>query len=215
MFKTKVKFFATVSMIAILFIGLAVVSSSKAEQKTSYAVILVGHGIPPSDYPKEKMAEWFKNGGPHVADNDHGDHGDHGHHDGDHHDSGYDHALRTKEILYWPRTEKNDLYYMGVKKLAEQLQLKIGQNVSISFNEFCAPTLSDAVDDAVARGEKRIVVISTMMTAGGGHSEKDIPASINIKKKEYPGVEIVYAWPFDNHLVAETLATQINSFSNH
>jgi sirohydrochlorin ferrochelatase len=48
-----------------------------------------------------------------------------------------------------------------------------------------------------------------MMTRGGEHSEKDIPAAVQRARQRHPGVEMTYVWPFDLSQVARFLADQI------
>ncbi|MHB1118804.1 MAG: sirohydrochlorin chelatase [Bellilinea sp.] len=64
------------------------------------------------------------------------------------------------------------------------------------FNEFCGPSLSDAVRTTAAKGTQRVVVVTPMVT-GGDHAEIKIPAEINQLQGEFPQVEMIYTWPFD------------------
>jgi sirohydrochlorin ferrochelatase len=49
-----------------------------------------------------------------------------------------------------------------------------------------------------------------MMTRGGEHSEKDIPAAIRRARERHSGIEAIYVWPFNVSQVAQFLATQIS-----
>ena len=79
----------------------------------------------------------------------------------------------------------------------------------VGFNEFCNPTLEKTLDTAVANGAEKIIVITPMMTPGGEHSEIEIPAIIKRAQERSPGVEILYAWPFEIAEVAKFLTSQI------
>jgi sirohydrochlorin cobaltochelatase len=85
--------------------------------------------------------------------------------------------------------------------------------VIVGFNEFCAPTLEEALDRAAARRPQKIIVATPMMTPGGEHSARDIPAAIGQVRERHPGVEIVYAWPFPVRDVARFLASQVSRFA--
>ena len=67
--------------------------------------------------------------------------------------------------------------------------------VVVGFNEFCAPDLAQALDEAAARGAGQVVVTTPMMTTGGEHAEQDIPAAIDQAPARHPQVTFDYAWP--------------------
>ncbi len=164
-------------------------------------VILVGHGSPASDYPRERLREFFRlHGHDHEANQ--------GGHDAAHSEL----AAREREIREWPRTPENDPYKFGFDRLADALQKQTEHKVLAAYNEFCAPSISEVVAQVVSDGADRIIVVTTMMTPGGGHSEKDIPKALAEARKRHPNIEIVYAWPFDLERVAATLSDQIKSF---
>ena len=79
----------------------------------------------------------------------------------------------------------------------------------VGFNEFCGPDLGEAIDQAIAHGAEKVVVITAMMTAGGEHSEVDIPQIIQRAQEQYPHIPILYAWPFEVSEVAKFLAARI------
>ena len=109
----------------------------------------------------------------------------------------------------WSRTERNDAFYAAFHSLAEKLSLATGWDVIVGLNEFCGPRLGDALDQAVARGADKIIVITPMMTTGGEHAEIDIPAAIEQGQQRHPDIEFRYAWPFDIDQVAPFLRTQV------
>ena len=159
------------------------------------------HGAPPNDYPKQELGEFFNL----RSRLEHGRNGDTG-------------AIQARlaelerKIREWPRTAQNDPYHSAAYDLARHLQLAFGSPVVVGFNEFCAPTLDEALDQAAMEAAERIVVITPMMTRGGGHSEKEIPAAVQRAKERHPNMQILYAWPFDTADIASFLLTQIRSF---
>jgi len=112
------------------------------------------------------------------------------------------------KIRAWPRTVKNDPFWAGSQELAEHLRTATGSEVIVGFNEFCAPTLDDALDQA-ARQSDKVFVITPMMTRGGEHSEVEIPDSVKRAQERHPNVAFKYAWPLDISAIARFLAEQI------
>jgi sirohydrochlorin cobaltochelatase len=118
------------------------------------------------------------------------------------------------KIRHWPRTPSTDPYQSGLQAVAARLQSRLnGVLFGIAFNEFCSPTLEEAVEDLIEQGATHITVTTTMFTPGGSHSEVEIPEILDHLRPQHPGVDLRYAWPFDLELVAGTLAEQIRRFS--
>lgn len=119
-----------------------------------------------------------------------------------------------RRIRRWPRTAATDPYQSGLVAVADALRPHLdGLLFAIAYNEFCAPTVEEAVEDLIAQGATQITVATTMFTPGGSHSEVEIPEILDQLRSRHPGVELRYAWPFDLHLVARTLAEQLQRFS--
>lgn len=117
-------------------------------------------------------------------------------------------------IRRWPRTAETDPYRSGLEAVAAALRPQLeGVLFAVAYNEFCAPTLEESVEDLIRQGATQITVTTTMFTPGGSHSEIEIPEILEHLRPQYPGVELRYAWPFDLQLVAKTLAEQIKRFS--
>jgi sirohydrochlorin cobaltochelatase len=112
----------------------------------------------------------------------------------------------------WPRTPENDPFHAGSHRLAERLRRATGLEVIVAFNEFCGPSVEEALGQAASNGAGRIVAITPMMTPGGEHSEVDIPNAIERARRNHPQVEFAYAWPFDEEEIAGFLAAQVNRF---
>ena len=161
-------------------------------------IILVGHGGIPADYPRERVtklrtleARRRATGGPPTAEE----------------------MELDRELRHWPRTPKTDPYRSGLEALASELKPFLnGERFAIAYNEFCAPTLQEAVRDLVVVGVKEIVVVPSMLTPGGSHSEIEIPEALERLRRDHRGVSIRYAWPFDLTSVAGMLASQIARF---
>jgi sirohydrochlorin ferrochelatase len=119
------------------------------------------------------------------------------------------------KIRRWPRTSATDPYQSGLEALAAQLQSRLnGGLFAVAYNEFCAPTLEEAVKELIIKGATHIVVTTTMFTPGGSHSEVEIPEILDHLRPQHPGVELRYAWPFDLQQIAHLLTEQIQRFSH-
>ena len=117
-------------------------------------------------------------------------------------------------IRRWPRTEATDPYRSGLEAVAKELRPHLnGALFAVAYNEFCAPTLEESVEELIQKGVTHITVTTTMLTPGGSHSEIEIPEILEHLKQRHPDVALRYAWPFDLKLVATTLAEQIRRFS--
>ncbi len=118
------------------------------------------------------------------------------------------------KIRRWPRTRETDPYQWGLVAVAAELKSMLnGVLFSVAYNEFCAPTLEESVEELIRQGATHITVVTTMFTPGGSHSEVEIPEILDHLRPHHPGVELRYAWPFDLQDVANTLAQQVKRFS--
>lgn len=177
-------------------------------------IVLAMHGAPPNDFPSRELGEYFHlHSAVEAAHHGSQPHGN-GHHNGQGQPpitaeelSRY-HDLEER-IRHWPRTEANDPFHTGSMALAKALEQECCQRVLVGFNEFCAPSLEDAFQEAAEAHVRRVLVITPMMTSGGSHAEKDIPAAIGAARERYPNIEFTYAWPFGQREVAGFLATQV------
>ena len=69
--------------------------------------------------------------------------------------------------------------------------------------------MAEAIGHIAGRGASRILVIPTMLTPGGVHSEIDIPNALKEVAHTHPGVSIEYVWPFSLDRVAGLLADHV------
>jgi sirohydrochlorin cobaltochelatase len=160
------------------------------------AVILVGHGGVPTDCPREVVTRLKTLEAQRRA-------------------SGRAPSAEELEldarIRRWPRTAQTDPYRDGLEALAAQLRpLLNGASLAIAYNEFCTPTLEEAVEELIATGAASITVVPSMLTPGGVHSEVEIPETLEHLRVRYPHIELRYAWPVDLTLVACMLAEQLS-----
>ena len=169
---------------------------SGANEKT--VIVLAMHGEPPRDFPKDKFGAFFRL----QTRLEFGEELGREHQD--------EFAELDSEMRCWPRTPENDPFYFGSQEMARNLSRATGYQVILGFNEFCAPPLDDAIDEAAKPKPEKIIIITPMVTPGGGHSEEDIPALAKQAQKRHPDVPIVYAWPFDPSKTAQFLAEQID-----
>lgn len=160
-------------------------------------IVLAMHGAPPNEVPRRKVIELV------------------GLHQALEHAPAFVRSMLAgryrrldAEIRVWPRTRQNDPFWAGSQELAEHLHAATGSEVIVGFNEFCAPTLDAALDQAAKQADK-VVVVTPMMTRGGEHSEVEIPDSVKRAQERHPTVAFQYAWPLDVTAIAQFLAEQI------
>jgi sirohydrochlorin cobaltochelatase len=153
------------------------------------AVLIVGHGAPASDTPREWVGELKRR---EAAKQPLGE---------------FDGKVRN-----WKRTPQTDPYQAGCEAIAAQVrQAMPGWEVAVAYNEFCAPTIEDAVEKLLSEGAAEIAVIPTMYTRGGIHSEIEIPEIMVALRKKHPGANLRYVWPIDLAAIASFLSGQVLS----
>jgi sirohydrochlorin cobaltochelatase len=168
--------------------------------KAQRGVLLVGHGGIPKDYPREFVTKLKTLEARRRA-------------------SGTEPTAEEVEldrrIRQWPRTRETDPYRAGFEALATHLKgLLDGVHFAIAYNEFCAPTVEEALEEMIQAGITTITVVPSMLTPGGSHSEIEIPESVERLRVRFPHTDIRYAWPFDLPAVATMLATQLQRFGS-
>ena len=162
-------------------------------------IVLAMHGMPPKDFPQADKLQFFKLRAALSRP-----------------EPGLDRQASLKRLAeldqkmrQWPRTPQNDAFSFAAQKLAGYLEEKTGHEVLLGYNEFCAPDLPEALDQAALSGVARVIVITPMMTRGGNHSEEEIPELIEAARRRHPGVSFIYNWPFDEAAIASFLAVQL------
>jgi sirohydrochlorin cobaltochelatase len=156
------------------------------------AIILVGHGAAAADTPRPLVQRLKALEGQRRA----------AHAPMSDEERALDQKLRS-----WPRTDETDPYRAGVLRLAVRLAARAGTDwdVLVAFNEFCAPTVEESFAQAIVAGAREVVLVPTMMTPGGVHSEVEIPEIVAGLRAANPDVRVRYAWPFELDDVAGLL----------
>jgi sirohydrochlorin cobaltochelatase len=164
------------------------------------AVVLVGHGAVPRDYPRERLMQLrglearrrLTNAPP----------------------SPEEVALET-ELRQWPRTAATDPYQAGLKSLAAHLRPRLEPaRLVLAYNEFCAPTVGEAVRALAREGVTDIVAVPSMLTPGGVHAEIEIPEIIDALRAAFPRLRLQYAWPFAAEHLASFFVEHLRQFES-
>jgi len=164
-------------------------------------VVLVGHGGVPADFPRDLLQELKRLESERLAKRQR------------------DPSPREKEldekIRSWPRTPETDPYKFGLENLAEDLRKQLpGLRVGLAYNEFCAPSLEQAVETLVREGAASIQILTSMFTPGGYHSEVEIPQIVEKLGRQYPSVRLRYIWPCPLDEVAALMAGWVKAVRN-
>jgi len=164
------------------------------------AIVVATHGSPPKDFPRRELGEFF---------------GLHGRLEF----GGLDAKARAPlerrfneldaMMRAWPRTAANDPFFTASQEMAADLGNLTGLATDVGFNEFCAPSVGEALDRAVSGGAEEVFVVTPMLTRGGEHAEMDIPAAIARAAERHPEVQFTFVWPFESRDVAAFLAQRL------
>jgi len=112
------------------------------------------------------------------------------------------------EIINWPRTPNNDPSYFSLINLREELYFVLGFNVEFAFEEYCAPSIRDAIFNLLSKGYSSIIIVPIDYIAG--INAKILKEIEEIKKSK--DIDIQIAWPYKLGLQADFIATHILSF---
>ncbi len=164
------------------------------------AIILIVHGMPPKDFPQKEKLEFFRLHS--LVENQ---------------KEVSEAQLRRHDELnakmrQWPRTETNDPFETASYAIAESLKAKTHLPVYVGFNEFCAPDVYAAIDQAIAEGHDDLTLLTPMLTRGGSHAEEEIPELIEEAKQRHPKAQFTYAWPFETAHIADFLTDHLLGF---
>lgn len=162
------------------------------------AVVLAAHGIPPSDYPGMKvgllMMLEILNEKVHWGFLQKW------------------HERLDREVRTWKRTPQTDPYKTAVEALAKKFSERLGIPVLVGYNEFCAPTVAEAIEKALLLGASTVQVVSTMLIRGNTHTESEIATTVQEVAQAHPEAKIVYAFPVEEDLVISLLETHLHRF---
>ena len=116
------------------------------------------------------------------------------------------------KIRRWPRHAGNDPYKTGLEQLAAALRPMVRTELfAIGYNEFCRPSIGEAIDEVIRQGATRVLIVPSMLTPGGVHAEHDIPLALDAVRRAHPDVVLEYVWPFDLAQVAALLAAHVRA----
>lgn len=101
-----------------------------------------------------------------------------------------------------------------IRQLTAQLAERLGESfdhVGSCFLELAEPDIPTAIDDAVARGARSIVILPYFL-ATGRHVAEDIPAIVGEKQTQYPQVRFrTAAYPGASSEILDLLAALARS----
>jgi len=159
------------------------------------AVILVGHGGLPSDLPSgivEKFMRLHKSrvkAGTEITSEE---------------------IELDNTIRRWERSPETDPYKSGLEDLAVHMEPLLKNFIlKTAYNEFCYPTIEEAIEELASKSVSKIILVTTMITRGGSHSEQEIPEELEVLRKKFKDIEIQYAWPFDIDTFALFMSTHV------
>lgn len=164
------------------------------------AILFVGHGGVPTDYPRQRLSDLKRLEGERRRAGTPPDPAE---------------VALDAELRNWPRTAASDPYLAGFESLANALRAKAAYPVFTAYNEFCAPTIEQAVTSAHTEGVTELLVLTTMITPGGSHAALEIPEVLAECRSRYPTLTITYAWPFAPDAIATFLANHANASWPH
>ena len=161
-------------------------------------IVLAMHGMPPLDYPQADRGELMVLRSKSVSQK------------GSLNPTEKERLEELdKKMRTWPRTAENDPFHKAAGELAQALSQKTGFKVLVGYNEFCSPSIDEALEEASSLKPGTIHVMTPMMMRGGNHAEHEIPQAIEACQKRHPDISIRYAWPYEPKQIAGFLAGQI------
>jgi sirohydrochlorin ferrochelatase len=174
----------------------------KATKQAGMALVIVGHGIPASDFSRDKLRKMMElerqielAGGEDKVP------------------ASVLSEFRAleRECRRHPRTPQNDPYNAAVERVAQAIvNSKRFDHVLVAHNEFCGLDVEEAIELAVQQGAKRILVFTTMVIPGGMHSEVDIPMKVARAQNRFPNVQVEYIWPVSKDSIANLILHEVD-----
>ena len=104
----------------------------------------------------------------------------------------------------------------GLFKIVEMLRaMGKWDMVEACFLQLVKPGLTEAVEDLIGRGAKRVVVMPLLLFSGN-HVTKDIPEKIAKEQEKFPEVEFCYAKSIGaDERIAQITRERIEAAINH
>ncbi len=100
--------------------------------------------------------------------------------------------MNASSLLIVAHGSRRSQSNMEIEQLTQIIREKArDQYLSIShaFLELASPNIGDAIDQCVAQGAEKILLLPYFLSAGR-HVQQDIPEQVAIKQAQYPQVEI-------------------------
>jgi sirohydrochlorin ferrochelatase len=82
-----------------------------------------------------------------------------------------------------------------VRQLAEVMSARAGNRFTMvlpAFLELASPSIPDGIEHCIQAGATKVVVLPYFLSAGR-HVAEDIPAEVDIKRMQYPQIQISIA----------------------
>lgn len=81
-----------------------------------------------------------------------------------------------------------------VRKILEKVKEKGSPDrvYEVGFLQFAEPTLADGVENLIAAGAEKVIVVPLFLVAGN-HIWRDIPGRLLLQKTTHPNVKFVFA----------------------
>lgn len=100
--------------------------------------------------------------------------------------------------------EAND----AAREVAKMVQELTGEEiVEVSFRELHEPDIQQGIDNCVAKGATRILLIPYFLFMGA-HVQHDLPEEIETAKKRHPGLEMVMGSHLGAHRKLAEIVTE-------
>jgi sirohydrochlorin ferrochelatase len=99
-----------------------------------------------------------------------------------------------------------------VRKFVEGVANKVGERfmqIEAAFLELAEPSIPDGIEKCIQAGADEVIVLPYFLTAGR-HVAQDIPAEVEIKRKQYPHTPIsIAAYLGADERVADLMASLV------
>lgn len=176
-------------------------TTKTAVKQERVALVVVGHGAPATDFPREKIRHMIELEGQILAAGGEGS-------------APKELVEKLKaleqEVRRYPRTPRNDPYNAAIERIAQALAKK-GKfdKVLVAHNEFCGLDVDEAITEAVNSGATKVFVVSTMITPNNQHSDVDIAMKVARAQNMHPAVQVIYVWPIPVDTIADFFLQEI------